>query len=337
MDPNNRIATAIGACRSIRALPPSGFDGKRHWTSPPARSQAKCGEKAANSGKMRRMCELMGMECNVPTDIVFSFKGFALRGGKTGPHADGWGLALYDGKFARSFLEPTPACTSVMAEFIQNHPIKTLLAIAHVRRKTRGRASLENTHPFKRVLWGRHFAFAHNGTLPYVKQRRLRIEEPVGDTDSEHAFCWMIEQLRAAFPAGYPKQPRRLWQAIAELGATLGAEGKFNFLLADGRHLYARCGTKLCHIVRKAPFGRATLRDADVQIDFQAVTSARDRVAVVATEPLTRDEEWQQGTPGTLWVFDHGTLQATLPSGDGMDQIPRRARSTSAARPRRAA
>ena len=52
------------------------------------------------------------MECNVPTDIVFSFKGFALRGGKTGPHADGWGVALYDGKFARSFLEPTPACTS---------------------------------------------------------------------------------------------------------------------------------------------------------------------------------------------------------------------------------
>ena len=285
---------------------------------------------------MLGMCELLGMECNVPTDIVFSFTGFMMRGGKTGPHADGWGLALYDGKFARSFLEPTPACTSVMAEFIRNHPIKTLLAIAHVRRKTRGRASLENTHPFKRVLWGRHFAFAHNGTLPHIKQRRLRVEHPVGETDSEHAFCWMIEQLRAAFPDGYPKQPRRLWQAIAELGRTLGAEGKFNFLLADGQHLYARCGTKLCYIVRKAPFGRATLRDAEMQIDFRAVTTARDRVAVVATEPLTRDEEWQLGTPGTLWVFDRGTLRATLPSGEGMDQLPKR-RAAVAIRARRAA
>ena len=27
------------------------------------------------------MCELLGMECNVPTDIVFSFSGLALRGG----------------------------------------------------------------------------------------------------------------------------------------------------------------------------------------------------------------------------------------------------------------
>ena len=105
------------------------------------------------------------MECNVPTDIVFSFTGFALRGGKTGPHADGWGVALYEGRFAHSFLEPRPACQSALAEFIRLNPIKTLLAIAHVRRKTRGRASLENTHPFKRVLWGRHFTFAHNGTL----------------------------------------------------------------------------------------------------------------------------------------------------------------------------
>ena len=115
------------------------------------------------------MCELLGMECNVPTDITFSFTGFALRGGKTGPHADGWGLALYDGKYARSFLEATPACESPMAAYIRDNPIKTLLAVAHVRKKTRGRASLENTHPFKRTLWGRHWVFAHNGTLPLVR------------------------------------------------------------------------------------------------------------------------------------------------------------------------
>ena len=284
---------------------------------------------------MKLMCELLGMECNVPTDIVFSFTGFALRGGKTGPHADGWGLALYDGKFARSFLEPTPACASVVADFIRGNPIKTLLAVAHVRKKTRGRASLENTHPFKRVLWGRHWVFAHNGTLPRIRRRRLRHETPVGETDSEHAFCWMIEELRAAFPDGYPQKPRRLWKVIAELGGELGAEGKFNFLLADGQHLYARCGTKLCHIVRLAPFGRATLRDAELAIDFSAVTRATDRVAVVATEPLTRDEAWQQGTPGTLWVFRRGALAATLPSrGARLDHevAPRRRASAPRAR-----
>ena len=47
------------------------------------------------------MCELLGMECNVLTDIVFSFAGLSARGGKHGPHADGWGLALYEGPVAR--------------------------------------------------------------------------------------------------------------------------------------------------------------------------------------------------------------------------------------------
>ena len=52
------------------------------------------------------MCELLGMVSNAPIDLTFSFAGLTLRGGMTGPHADGWGLSLYDGTYARTFLEP---------------------------------------------------------------------------------------------------------------------------------------------------------------------------------------------------------------------------------------
>src|SRR5262249_40348021 len=101
------------------------------------------------------VCELLGMECNVPTDIVFSFSGLALRGGKKGPHKDGWGLSLYDGNAVRTFLEPSAAADSPLARYLRENPIKTLLAVAHVRKKTRGTVSLANTHPFVRELWGR--------------------------------------------------------------------------------------------------------------------------------------------------------------------------------------
>ena len=37
------------------------------------------------------MCQLLGMNCNTPTDVTFSFAGFAQRGGRTDLHADGWG------------------------------------------------------------------------------------------------------------------------------------------------------------------------------------------------------------------------------------------------------
>ena len=92
------------------------------------------------------MCELLGMECNVPTDIVFSFTALSMRGGRTGHHADGWGLALYEGRFARMFVEPAPACDSRLATFVRDNPIRTLLAVAHVRKRTVGR-SLAGEHP----------------------------------------------------------------------------------------------------------------------------------------------------------------------------------------------
>ncbi|HMJ16452.1 MAG TPA: class II glutamine amidotransferase, partial [Polyangiaceae bacterium] len=122
------------------------------------------------------MCELLGMVANVPTDLMFSFSGFALRGGQTGPHADGWGVCLYEGRFARTFLEPHPAFSSPLARFLRENPIQSQLAVAHIRKMTRGGPAIQNTHPFVRVLHGRHIVFAHNGTLPSVRERPLRYE-----------------------------------------------------------------------------------------------------------------------------------------------------------------
>ena len=277
------------------------------------------------------MCELLGMECNVPTDIVFSFTGLRQRGGRTGPHSDGWGLALYEGMTARVFLEPRPAAQSPLARFLSENPIKTLLAIGHVRRRTRGKICLANTHPFVRELWGRHWVFAHNGTLPTVRRRKLGRFRPIGTTDSEHAYCYLLETLRASF-SDYPRRVSELWNAIAAVGGELGEDGTFNFLLGDGRHLYARCATRLFYIIRKAPFCLAALADDDVRIDFSEVTTPRDRVAVIATSPLTTNETWQQGKPRELWVFDRGALRATLPSVGRLGRPRARASNGSAAR-----
>ncbi len=259
------------------------------------------------------MCELLGMECNVPTDIVFSFSGLAMRGGLKGPHADGWGLALYEQRAVRLFLEPAAAAHSPLARYVRENPIKTLLAIAHVRRRTRGKVALRNTHPFVRELWGRQLVFAHNGTLRRIRRQPLGRFRPIGETDSEYAFCALLERLRRRFRS-YPRPAQPLWEAVARFASELGSAGTFNFLLGDGSHLYARCATRFHYLIRKAPFRHATLADDDVTVDFASVTTPRDRVAVVATQPLTRDEQWMTGRPGQMWVFRGGALRATLDS-----------------------
>ena len=258
------------------------------------------------------MCELLGIVSSVPIDIAFSFGGFVLRGGQTGPHADGWGVALYDGPFARTFLDDRPAFSSPLARFLHDNPIETRLAVAHIRKMTRGEPTLANTHPFVRVFQRRHLVFAHNGTLPGVYARPLAGETPLGDTDSEHAFCWMLERLRDAFPRELPDDTAELAETLFALANDLGSDGIFNFLLADGRRLFARCGDHLSYIIRRPPLGRATLVDAELVVNFEEVMHGAGTLAVVATEPLTRDETWIETTPGTLLAFEDGDLVASV-------------------------
>lgn len=259
------------------------------------------------------MCELLGITSSQPVDITFSFSGFLQRGGRTGPHADGWGVSLYERQFARTFHEERPAYGSALARFLHDNPIETRLAVAHIRKKTRGEPKLENTHPFVRAFRGRHLVFAHNGTLLHVRERRLAQEVPLGDTDSEHAFCWLLERLREIYPTGYPDDADELGGTLFRLLNDLGNDGILNCLLADGRFLFARCGDHLSHIVRQPPLRAVTLADEEVEVDLTNVMRGPGAVAVVATQPLTRHEPWVAATPGTLLVFRDGALVRTFP------------------------
>ncbi|MDO9201402.1 MAG: class II glutamine amidotransferase, partial [Hydrogenophaga sp.] len=51
------------------------------------------------------MCQLLGLNCATPTDASFSFTGFCQRGGATDHHADGWGIAFFEGRGLRLFVD----------------------------------------------------------------------------------------------------------------------------------------------------------------------------------------------------------------------------------------
>lgn len=236
------------------------------------------------------MCELLGMSANTPTDICFSFAGLMRRGGNTGPHRDGWGIAFYDGKGCRTFHDPTPSSESEIARFVRGYSIKSKVVVCHIRKANRGRIMLENTHPFTRELWGRVWTFAHNGQLRGIKKRTLTFYRPVGTTDSEHAFCWLLDRLRARWRE--PPTPAVLCRFIRELADDLAGLGIFNMLLTEGRTLYCYCTTNLAWLTRRSPFGHATLVDEDLTVDFAQETTPNDVVTVIASRPLTADENW---------------------------------------------
>jgi predicted glutamine amidotransferase len=262
------------------------------------------------------MCQLLGMNCNTPTDVMFSFAGFAQRGGRTDQHADGWGIAFFEGghkdrnarrhQGLRHFVDHLPACDSPVAELVRRYPIKSENVIAHIRKATQGEVSLANCHPFVRELWGRYWVFAHNGDLKDFYPRLHASFHPVGATDSERAFCFVLQEL-AKSHAGMPTVAE-LTLTLRELASEIAPHGTFNFLLSNGQALWAHASTHLHYVLRQHPFAHARLADDDVTVNFAELTQPQDRVAVVVTQPLTTDEAWQPMTSGQLLVFENGGL-----------------------------
>lgn len=250
------------------------------------------------------MCQLLGMNANTPTDVTFSFTGFAQRAGNTADHSDGWGIAFFEDRGLRHFVDHQRAVDSPVAELIRRYPIRSQNVIAHIRKATQGSVVLQNCHPFVRELWGRYWVFAHNGDLKDFRPRLHSHFQPVGSTDSEHAFCWIMQEI-AKSHAGVPSIAE-LTLTLRELAARIAPHGTFNFLLSNGQALWAHASTSLYYIIRKHPFSQAHLCDEDLHIDFSAHTTPHDRVAMVVTAPLTTNETWTAFDSGELRVFVDG-------------------------------
>lgn len=251
------------------------------------------------------MCQLLGMNCNVPTDICFSFEGFQQRGGRTDHHRDGWGIAFFEGRGCRVFLDAKATIESPVADLVRRYPIHSTNVVAHIRKATQGTVALENCHPFQRELWERYWVFAHNGNLEDFHPELRDNLRPVGDTDSERAFCFMLDRLRAAFPERRPSIAE-LTNTLRTIAASISAHGLFNFLLSNGEWMFAHCSDRLHYLTRCSPFREAHLIDQDITVDFSAVTRPDDKVTVIASLPLTDNETWTAMQPGELLLFRHG-------------------------------
>ena len=151
---------------------------------------------------------------------------------------------------------------------------------------------------------GRYWVFAHNGNLVDFNPKLHAAFRPVGDTDSERAFCWLMQEL-AKSHASLPDVDE-LTRTLAELVPQVARHGTFNFLLSQGDALWAHCSTHLHQLVRQHPFGVARLQDQDVEVDFAEQTQPGDRVAIIATQPLTSGEPWVAMQPGQLLAFVEG-------------------------------
>jgi predicted glutamine amidotransferase len=268
------------------------------------------------------MCELLALSTSRPARLTFSLHTLASRGGLSGTTHDGWGVAFYQGKDVALFREPVAADGSALVNYLETQGPSTNLAISHIRHATQGTVQFANTQPFIRELGGRTHVFAHNGDLAGIQaELGLGANHPVGQTDSEHAFCVLLGRLQSLWAdRALPSLDERL-SVIAAFAADLRMLGPANFLYADGDALFAHSHKRLHKGGQHAePPGLWMLQrhcapdDPPPAHEAGVAIAHEERASIfIASVPLT-NEAWQPMAEGELVVVSHGQLLATRKS-----------------------
>lgn len=105
-------------------------------------------------------------------------------------HPDGWGVAfLQEGTWVME-KSTVPLFSDPKVERFQN--VSTTAVMMHCRKKSKGKVSLQNTHPFLDPQ--RQSVFCHNGDIhgpiPYAARF-----QPQGETDSERLFYSLLSEV----------------------------------------------------------------------------------------------------------------------------------------------
>ncbi|MBF0280765.1 MAG: class II glutamine amidotransferase [SAR324 cluster bacterium] len=265
------------------------------------------------------MCELFAMSSLYPTTVSFSLEEFAKHGGLTGPHQDGWGIAFYAENDVRLIKDADAASQSACVKFIEKHDFISDLVISHIRKATQGGAKIKNTQPFSRELGGRMHVFAHNGDLKRIrssKKTELGRYQPVGETDSEYAFCSLMASMQDLWTKGsIPSLAERL-ALVSDFAGTIRKLGPANFLYSDSEYLYIHGHQRkqtgrpgfhppgLFTLCRSCSVNKAqdSIEGLDIKMGHQD-----QKAILVASVPLT-EENWIPLAEGEIRVLAHGEM-----------------------------
>lgn len=259
------------------------------------------------------------MSSRDPATVHYSLEEFSRHGGLAGPHKDGWGIAWYEDGDVHLRKEREPASDSACVRLLRERPIESRLVVSHIRKATQGALALRNCQPFTRELGGAMHVFAHNGDLdPLALRARLPLacHRPVGESDSEYAFCALLARLQTLWMRGEGVpgiEDRR--DIVGAFAAELRTLGPANFLYADGDALFAHGHRRTQRQGGIAPPGLHMLSrhcarpggSFDAAGLAIAPAPAEQQVALFASVPLTGEAGWRALDEGQVVAVRGGS------------------------------
>jgi transglutaminase-like putative cysteine protease/predicted glutamine amidotransferase len=261
------------------------------------------------------LSELLAMSFDGDASQKVRFQDPGASGPPGSPRLYGWGLGWYPNsdRGATVLKDPTSSGGGSVGDVLGDWKrFRSTVFIGHMRGHNRPR-NQQDAQPFVRSYGGHQWVFVHDGdfrpgyatVLPLPDDPSF---EPLGRTDSEHAFCWLLSRLHA-------QRARALKdvdpQDLVTWLQTLNALGALNVILSDGDVLLAyhdqgRSNT-MYWTRRVPPHARVELEGTSVSIDLDAPADANRTGIVFSSTPLSEDE-WIPLDPGQLVLVRRGSL-----------------------------
>ena len=232
-----------------------------------------------------------------------------------GSHSQGWGFGWYPGDEQSAMVTKDPAArnTQVLMDALTDWAhFRSTVFFCKVRGASKG-YSLKETQPFSRSFAGRDWLFMHNGDVDKVELEKLhgkknRVFEPIGNTDSELAFCNFLSLLQEGDTRKLsdvaPEMLHAWWKRLDMLGSA-------DMTLSDGDSVVCFHGTqspKAMYYMRIQPPNNQELYIADAaQI---SLSNPRDtyRTALMVTSMPFASGNWFEMLPGQMIIARRGTI-----------------------------
>lgn len=264
----------------------------------------------------------------ISSDILaFSFDGLSSpnidlkinQGIQKGDHTMGWGIAWYpnDTRAAIVSKDPTAKDESSFKGAINDWDnFRSTIFMTKIRGAASGYTHLE-TQPFSRNFAGQDWVFIHNGDLDKQLLHKLHKNrniflEPMGRTDSELAFCFLLGKAQEYGARTLNEiDHHTLYSWFLQLDEL----GSADLIISDGVNLITFRGsnshdTELYYSRVKPPHINEGYHNASASFNFN---SPRDtfRTAFVISSSTFDNGDWKKLNPAQMLIVKRGKIVYT--------------------------
>lgn len=226
----------------------------------------------------------------------------------------GWGYGWYPGeeKAAAIIKDATSPDLNNMVEVLKDWKrFFSTIFVCNVRGAAKNLIQ-KDTQPFSRSYAGRDWIIVHNGTLHHYKKKlpltNDALFEPMGNTDSEHMFCWLLAKFNSE---NYRRIADIDHKLLNKWLTDINYCGTLNLILSDGKDMLVYTDMNAYKPIYWArlhpPHRQKVLESKDVMLSLKGTLDQHRTLLLFSTDPLS-DDSWHQMKPGQIIIGRRGWI-----------------------------